>query len=107
MGLQLSSADMAAVSPQGNRLGHVGVSIQQVRGFGLLCMTSKACFGMLYTTGVALWPVVHADHVTAPILQDSLTCNVHVMQFALHIDYVMISVPQVRQCVVGKIWMPI
>ena len=30
MGLQLSTADMAAVSPQGNRLGHVGVSIQQV-----------------------------------------------------------------------------
>ena len=30
-GLQLSAADMAAVSPQGNRLGHVGVSIQQVR----------------------------------------------------------------------------
>ena len=29
-GLQLSSADMSALSPQGNRLGHVGASLQPV-----------------------------------------------------------------------------
>ena len=33
--LQLDSADMTTVSSQGNRLGHVGVSISQV---GLACL---------------------------------------------------------------------
>ena len=32
-GMQLNTADMDAVSPEGNRLGHVGVSLQQVRHF--------------------------------------------------------------------------
>lgn len=30
MGMQLNTADIDTVSPEGNRLGHVGVSLQQV-----------------------------------------------------------------------------
>ena len=30
MAMQLNTADMNAVSPEGNRMGHVGVSLRQV-----------------------------------------------------------------------------